>query len=106
MNPHIAETIRNHACFPEGFSAWVQENLSIWLRFETEALRLAQRFDHYSSKTIWEYLRHHSALADTLDTQYKLNNDFTPYVARLFLLLPPEHAGFFKLRAVRRATHD
>jgi hypothetical protein len=80
------------------FHDWLLENESVWLRFESEALRIWNRGrDHYSARTIIEVLRHESCLSDT-DQDYKLNNNAAPNLARLFMLVHPNCGEFFQLR--------
>lgn len=93
------------ATFTTEFLAWLPENLHVFAAFEAEALAIARRgIRHYSARTIIEVLRHHSALHQA-GGAWKLCDRKTPYLARLFALLHPQHAGLFEFReakAVRR----
>jgi len=100
----IAELHADH--FTHTFLAWLPENLHVFTAFEREAKRVAARgFRHYSARTIIEVLRHNSALAET-GGPWKLNDWNTPYLARLFVLAHPEHAGLFEFRATKAAERD
>lgn len=80
------------------FLAWLAENAHVWIAFEREANKVWNRGRrHYSARTIWEVLRHESALSDS-DKLFKLNNVRAPDCARLYLLLYPSRAGFFDTR--------
>lgn len=85
--------------FVPDFYAWLKDNLHVWERFEQEAMRVwASGRRHYSSRTLWEVMRHETALRAANDGEWKLNDHRAPDVARLFLLLHSDKAGFFELR--------
>lgn len=93
--------------FTRDFLAYLPENLHVFEAFEREALKVAARgFKHYSARTIVEVLRHHSALAETGDGPWKLNDWRTPYLARLFALMQPGHADLFEFRQAKAARRD
>lgn len=71
----------------------------IWSAFKHEANRIYSRGRrHYSARTILEWLRHESMVAE-IEPQWKLNNNYAPDMARLWLLIYPERVGFFELRS-------
>lgn len=84
--------------FRPDFGEWLGKNITLWERFEREANHVwATGRTHYSSRTLWEVMRHHTALAES-DSDFKINNNYAPDVARLYLLMYPDRAGFFELR--------
>ena len=85
--------------FRPDFYEWLKANLHVWERFEQEALRVwnAGR-THYSSRTLWEVMRHETVVRAANDGEWKLNNDRAPDIARLFLLLNPDKPDFFETR--------
>ena len=84
--------------FRDDFARWLSANWEIWLRFEREANRVYEAGRrHWSSRTIVEYLRHETALREK-DSALKLNNNWAPSMARLYLTLHPERANLFELR--------
>ena len=88
----------NHELFPDKFVEWLQDNHHIFTAFAKQAIDVANKgFRHYSSKTIIEYLRHHTALTES-GGEWKINNNYTPYMARLFDLRHPSYAGMFEYR--------
>ena len=89
-NMHAAE-------LPPGFPAWMELNAHVFAAFEREALSVAQRRERYSARTIIEFLRHHTLLAEAGEG-WKLDNDMAPGLARLFAILNPEHQGLFEFR--------
>lgn len=94
----LARVEANAATFREDFHAWISSNWHVWEGFEREANRIYDRGRrHYSSRTIWEVMRHERALAEN-DSDFKLNNNYAPEVSRLYLLMYPERQGFFELR--------
>lgn len=83
---------------------WFQHepNWLIWSAFRSQANHVwnsGRR--HYSARTIGEFLRHETVLADT-DADFKINDWIWPDLARLYMLERPERAGFFETR--RRAA--
>lgn len=89
--------------FPASFVDWLEDNLPIYSRFEQEARAIAQSGrEHYSAYTIREYIRHETALRES-GTGFKIGNNNTPYLARLFALLNPKYAGLFDFRALKSA---
>lgn len=86
--------------FPPHFQAWFSENHHVWQAFVVEARKVrAKGFDHYSARTILHVLRHHSALHEA-GPGWKLNNNHSPYLARLFDLRFPSMAGMFEYRLI------
>jgi hypothetical protein len=101
--PHraTAMAMRHPGKFTDDFLAWLPANLHVYDAFEREAQRVYVRgFKHYSARTIVHVLRHHSALAEVGDG-WKLNNNHSPYLARLFDLLNPAMAGLWEYRATK-----
>jgi hypothetical protein len=83
--------------FTHDFSEWLAANMPIYREFERQAMLIASRRDRYSARTIAEGIRHNSVLSEQ-GSQWKINNNRIPDVARLFSVLHPEHEGFFQLR--------
>lgn len=82
--------------FKAGFFYWLRDNFGIWKRFVQEAdkVRAAGR-DHYSARTIGEYIRHETALREA--GEVKINNNAFPDCARLYMHMR-KCEGFFELR--------
>lgn len=86
--------------FSQEFTDWIVENQHIWEAFKVEASRIRARGrSHYSSRTIVEYLRHHTALAEAEGT-FKINDHCVPYLGRLYVLTHPDAKGFFEFRKI------
>lgn len=84
--------------YRESFIGWLQDNWSVWLRFEFEANKLRERGRrHYSARTIGEYIRHSTSLREKEPT-FKVNDHVWPDCARLYMELHPAAAGFFETR--------
>ena len=84
--------------FKPGFKAWLEANWPIYLRFESEALKVARSGrKHYSARTIVEFLRHQTALTEK-DGQFKINDHATPDLARLFVIRNNVHGSLFEFR--------
>ncbi len=91
----IAKTV---GVFPAGFSQFIRDNPVVWWEFVTMTEDVINRgFKHYSSQTIIEVMRHHTAVAE-VGGGFKLNNDNCAYLSRLFVACWPEHSGFFRHR--------
>ena len=84
------------------FLEWLPENLHVWDAFVAETLKVIRRgFTHYSSYTIVEFLRHHTAVHEASPV-YKINNNHRPYLPRLFEIMYPQHAGLFEYRTTTK----
>lgn len=89
---------KNVDMFPAFFREWLPLNLHIWNAFEQEAKAVWRKgFKHYSSRTIVHVLRHHSAMRET-GGEWKINNNISPSLSRLFDLLNPEIKGLWEFR--------
>lgn len=99
----LIKVARSHPEIPSEFAIWLEDNTVVWDAFCVEAVKAVRLgYQHYSSKTILEYLRHHSLIYDTYKS-FKLNNNHTPYLSRLFAAVYPDYAGLFSYRTVRNA---
>lgn len=83
------------------FDDWLIDNLAVQRAFDTQALAVAaQGREHYSAYTIVEYLRHDSFLRQTqTHSMFKINNNLTASMARLFGCMHPQHRGLFEYRS-------
>lgn len=94
------DVIESHrGMFADSFCKWLKSNLHVFSAFVTQAkyVRNVMRRDHYSARTIGEWLRHNSAVKEH-GNGWKLNNDWFPALARLSMLAYPELAGLFETR--------
>ena len=89
----------NREKFTADFMAWLPSNLHIFSEFVAQAryVKTVMRRDHYSARTIGEWLRHNSELREA-GNGYKLNNDMFPGLARLAMLAYPDLGGLFETR--------
>lgn len=102
--PPILKAHMHAQQFSSEFLEWLPENLHIWEAFVKETNRvIATGRTHYSSYTIVEFLRHDSAVAEK-GGEWKINNNYRPYLPRLFDLMYPEKAGLFEYRATTKPT--
>ena len=89
------------------FDTFHAANPWVWREYERYALKLAVRgVKRYGSKTIYEHLRYVHDLQTESDDGLKLNNNYTPYYARLFKQEHPEYGEFFAFRRVKGETDD
>ena len=81
------------------FGAWVAANPTIVARFFIEAHKVwVQGRRKYGARTIIEFLRHQTSLAEANNPAFKINNNAAPKLARLYLRIYPERDGLFELR--------
>ena len=93
--------LEHHELFPEEFEDWLAANFHIWQAFVAEAQKVRARgFQKYSARTIVHFLRHHTAVAEASSAGLKVNNNHSPYLARLFDLRYPSMAGMWEYRTV------
>lgn len=83
------------------FKKFHLENPHIWKEFKrrvAQAMRAGVRF--YSARVIIEVVRWHFDV-ETKGNPFKVNNDWSPLYARLFVYNYPRHADFFEFREVQ-----
>ena len=96
----------NEELFSVEFLKWLPNNLHVWNAFCDQAFNVRRRgFKHYSSRTIVHFLRHHSAVTEA-GGAWKINNNYSPYLARLFDKRFPNLAGLWEYRETKRAKRD
>lgn len=96
----------NEELFSIEFMKWLPDNLHVWEAFCDQTFAVRKRgFKHYSARTIVHFLRHHSAVVEK-SGQWKINNNFSPYLARLFDKRFPELVGLWEYRETKRAKKD
>ena len=98
----LLELVRqNEALFHAKFPQWLDENFDLWARFEHQCHLIRRRgFEHYSARTVVHFLRHETALQQK-GGPLKINNNVSPDLARLYVLLHPSAYAFFEFRAVK-----
>lgn len=75
------------------------ENPDVWKAFEAMTLDLIARKKTAGANAILERIRWDTTVEGGKD--WKVNNTFAPYYARVFVLKYPEHIGFFEFRRVQ-----
>jgi hypothetical protein len=96
----------NKQKFSDEFIKWFPINIHVWDAFVAEAIKVQNKgYKHYSARTIIHVLRHHSAISEN-ESEWKINNNYSPYLARLFDLVYPHKAGLFEYRSVKRNQND
>ena len=89
--------------FRKDFKDWLIANWHIWKVFEREANRMAKRGrDHYSARTIIHWIRHETCVAEK-DGDFKVNNNYSPDLGRLWVCYHPDRADFFETRERKAA---
>lgn len=108
MTPAMQVAIDHVRFYPDdyrsGFDQWLADNWEIFDHFCREADRMWVRHArrHYSARTIVEHLRHWSATREK-GGEYKINDWWTPHMARLYIAMNPGREGFFELREKKAA---
>lgn len=91
--------------FRKDFKEWLTENYHVWEAFEHQANLIWRRgIKEWSARTIGEYLRHGTAIAETPRREFKLNDHYWPDLARLYMMMHPDREGFFKRRVGQSAV--
>lgn len=100
----IAEAHKELLC--EEFLEWLPDNIHIWDAFVDEAIKVYRRgFRHYSARTIVHFLRHHTASREA-GGEWKINNNHSPYLARLFDVMFPEYVGLWSYRETPKVKRE
>lgn len=67
------------------FTAWLSENWGIWESFYRLSDKMRTRGRrYYAARTVVEVMRWNYHLSDAADPDFKLNNNWTPMMARLY----------------------
>lgn len=99
-DPIDAMLRENPSSFRPGFRAWVKDNRHVWRAFCREADRAwARGRQHYSARTIIEYLRHETSMSES-GCIFKIDGNCVPDMARLYRLINPDRAGLFEVRVM------
>jgi hypothetical protein len=84
----------NRTKYAEDFHEWLKANWHVYEAFAREADKVwARGRTHYSARTIIEYLRHETSVRETGD-EWKINDHFTPSMARLYFFFHPQKTLF------------
>lgn len=78
---------------------WMQENPGVMALFERFALEMASKRKHFGMRLIAERVRWEVAF--TYNTEFKINDHFTPYIARELVRRHPflrDHLEFRKTK--------
>ena len=85
--------------YPPGFFRWIESNQHIYRKFTQMAFeqkRLGRK--QYSARAIVQRMRWDTNIRQAGDQTFKINNIFTPGLARLAMRDEPELKGFFRCR--------
>ena len=78
----------------------LEDNMHIVDQFIVESHKIAQTRDHYSARTIIEFLRHHSSI-EQKDCEFKIANAMCTPIARITMLFPALNNLFNFARRVK-----
>jgi hypothetical protein len=76
------------------------DNPKVWELFERYTLLAMKSRNHYSHWDIISRIRWHVDI-ETTDKEFKINNNYAAFYARLFITRHPTAAGFFNLREMK-----
>lgn len=82
----------------EMFRRYHAENPGVWKSFEAFTLFAIEKGKKVGAKAVYERVRWESEIERGDD--FKANNNFCSYYARIFELKYPQHAGYFEKRKV------
>lgn len=84
--------------YPDGFWAWLDKNEHVYQAFVRLAIRGQKKgLRHWSARAIIHVLRWQTAMEDS-DELFKINNSYTPGLARLAMQEYPLLNDFFLIR--------
>ena len=84
------------------FAAIDAANPKMWALFERFTFSMIRRgFDHYSARAVLHRVRWETATPLDDGSQFKVNNNWSPFYARKFHRVHPKYDGFFHMRASR-----
>jgi hypothetical protein len=81
------------------FKKYHSENPDIYRMFVKFSLQAAERRKNFSAKAVFERIRWETMVSG--NDQFKINNNYTAYYARMFEHNYPKHEGFFRKRTIR-----
>lgn len=87
---------------------YMKENRHIWKAYQDYCLKIvAQGARRIGSKAVIELLRYNESGGDwTKYEDYKINNNYASYFARLFVAKFPEHKGLFLFRTITGLSNE
>lgn len=90
----------------EKFLEWNSKNPTVWRMFERAALDLIKAGKtHWGAKAICELIRYKRAVEEGGQfDDYSVNNNFSAYYARVFIVKYPQYSHFFETREIRGLT--
>lgn len=88
------------------FSEFHRNNPMVWDLFCQFADEARTRHSRYSADAILHRVRWEVSMTVQTHDHVKINNDFGPYYARMYLALFDQAAGFFELRRRKSAERD
>ena len=95
---HLHQASNEYTHYPDGFFHWLQYNHHIWTQFERYGLSMAAKRQRYSARTIIEVMRWNSDIREGKSVLFKLSNNMTPGLARLWMAKHGKnHPKFFTL---------
>jgi hypothetical protein len=86
------------------FLAYHNQHPEVWQAFERFALEAAEVRGRYGAKGIMERVRWHTEI--TRGEDFKANNNFTAYYARIFVAKHPRFSGLFEFREINGLRSD
>lgn len=82
-----------------------QANPRVWELFIRYAKKATAAVPHWGCRAVFHRIRWYAQIETKSVDRFKINNNHSPYYARLFEQEFPEHAGFFFTR-ITRAEED
>jgi len=88
-----AEEIRRN------FLRFHRANPEVWKLFKRFTLQtMTAGHKYYSADAVVHRIRWHTSVEVHTDEEFKINDHYVSYYARLFMKVYPEHKGFFRIR--------
>ncbi len=88
------------------FWAFHKANPSVYKEFEKYTnVAIDRGAKHLSHWLVIGRIRYETAI-ETNDPDYKINNNYIAFYARLFMALNPQHDGFFKTKLTKQEKEE
>lgn len=93
--PTALRLVQGNPIFATEFYQWLDTNYPIWEKFVSLANQIWDKGRrHYSVWSIIGFIRFHTMLHEN-GSKYKISNNVTPDLSRLYGLMYPQRPGFF-----------
>ena len=106
VNPRVV--LKKHGVDPETIQKFINFNKEtakeVWKAFEKYALKASLRRKRIGANAIMERIRWETTIEKGED--WKVNNNYAPYYARIFIAKHPRCKGLFEFRKLKKGRDE